>query len=357
MKALSTFKRHNNNINNLQYRHSFQTNCFVWTSLNWYKITSQHCIKVINGYTAIWRESISPILVLLQANHIWAHHLGSNRSGFIKQWPLQSSQTSSIKSIKSPQRKWGLMLVTKCRRFSLKWVLMSISISELPKAFKIFHICQVCKDCDTGILRSNLSLRLQKLFWVLFCGLKESGSLSSTFDNCTSSFFLSLCECWHLQDIVPHFKLFRHSHSPTEACCRVTGEDSSTTHYFSKNVWCENWICSWLHIAVREVMQEKGLPGRQPKAHNTGDESLCCADTVKLQQLIMWKENITILFFPMTEGENFLQVRCRFQQTRGFHWIEKAGGNFWDLNTKLSWQALKEELGEPLYCWTKEGGG
>ncbi len=43
----------------------------------------------------------------------------------------------------------------------------------------------------------------------------------------------------------------------------------------------------------------------------------------------------------MTEGENFLQVRSCFQQTRGFYPMKKAGGDFWDLNTKLSWQALK----------------
>lgn len=125
--------------------------------------------------------------------------------------------------------------------------------------------------------------------------------------------------CWHPPDIIPLILTL-----PQRS---LQGHWWSATHYFSNMFGAKT-----------------GFGAGLPRAHNTVDDSQCSTDIVQLQQLIVWKENITILFFPMTEGENFLQVRSCLQQTRGFYALKKTeGGNFWDLNTKLSWQALKEE--------------
>lgn len=166
-------------------------------------------------------------------------------------------------------------------------------------------------------------------FWVPFCGSKESESLSTTFEFFEVSFCLSVnvdtsrISCLilsYLDNLTLPWSLLQGD------WWRFKGHAQLFNH-----VWCKDWIWNWLPITVRKVMQEEGLPGRPPKAHNTGDDSLCCTDTVQLQQLIMWKENITILFFLMAEGENFLQVRSCFQQTRGFYPMEKAGGGNFEI--------------------------
>lgn len=58
----------------------------------------------------------------------------------------------------------------------------------------------------------------QEIFF--FFSVASEEAVPSEFDKCTSSFhqFVSfcVCECWHLQDMMLHFKLLRHSRSPTE---------------------------------------------------------------------------------------------------------------------------------------------
>lgn len=103
-----------------------------------------------------------------------------------------------------------------------------------------------------------------------------------------------------------HFKLFRQSHSPMEFATGWLVKIQGPCNTFQ--------MCSVQRLDLKVASHSshkcdagRGPPRSHTKAHNTGDDSLCCTDTVHLQQLIMWKENITILFFSMTEGENFLQ--------------------------------------------------
>lgn len=168
--------------------------------------------------------------------------------------------------------------------------------------------------------RGNLSLRLLKIFRVPFAAQKNQ-----------NHFLLFLCECWHLLGIMPRFKLLRHSLAYRARLQGGRWRFKGHTLLF-KHAWCKDWIWNWLHIVVRSDAG-RGPPRSPAKGSKTlGMTHYAAHIQFQLQQLIMWKENITIVFFSMTKGDNFLLVQSCFQQIRGFYPMEKAGGDFWDLN-------------------------
>ena len=112
---------------------------------------------------------------------------------------------------------------------------------------------------------------------------------------------------------------------------------------------CKDWIWNWLHMAVRKVMQEEGLPGRPPKAHNTGGWlTMLRGYSPTFSSLSCEKGTLQSFSSRWLKAKTFPEYNPAFNGPEGSIRWKRQGGDFWDLNTKLSWQALKEELKEPL---------
>lgn len=199
-----------------------------------------------------------------------------------------------------------------------------------------------------------LSLKILEIFLVPFYDTKESRSFSSTFDNCASRFLLSPWKCWHLQDIMPHFKLFRHSHSPTEFAegwlVKIQGPRATFQTCLVQRLGFGAGFTKWCRNRASQVTRQR--------LTTVGMTHYAAQIQSNFGSLSCEKRTLQSFSSQWPKAKTFSKYDPAFNRPEGsMGWKRQRRGNFWDLNTKLSWQALKEELKEPLYCWTKEGGG
>lgn len=164
------------------------------------------------------------------------------------------------------------------------------------------------------LLCGNLSLRLFKISQIHFCGSKGSGSLSSTFD--TGHFTERQRESWMLTPpgygyldtlTLTDFELPSHSTQKSDA-----GRGPARSPAKSSQRW--GWV-TMLHrysatSAAYRVKREHYKPFLFDDRGRKISPSMILLST---DQRVLLNE-------------------------------KRQEGIFWDLNTKLSWQALKEEL-------------
>lgn len=148
--------------------------------------------------------------------------------------------------------------------------------------------------------------------------------------NGTSTLLLSFCECWPIQDMWSHFKLFRLSHSHRD-CCSVTGEDSRPHTTFQTR------LVESLDLELASHTDAGRGPLRSPAKGSQHWRWLTMLRKYSPTSAASYMKREH--FNPSDGGGNFLQVRSCFQQTRVFYLMETAGRDLWVLNTRLSWQA------------------
>lgn len=117
----------------------------------------------------------------------------------------------------------------------------------------------------------------------------------------------------------------RHLHSHSGVCWRLTGPDfgfSNTPQRLDSELASPGSQVKWCRSRSSQVTR------RQLTTVGMGWLTVCCTDTVQLQQLIIWKGNIRVLFFSMTEGLKLSpSTISRFNKNqRVLIVMEKAGG-------------------------------